>query len=629
VTLRTLSCAVAAAAVAVFAASPAPAAEGFGVVEAGGATFPERAVVVTLPADARLMRSDVAVRENGERVTDLRVTSVSAAHENDFAVVLAIDTSNSMRGKPIQDAMLAARAFAARRVFNQKLAVVTFDGSVRVRLPLTGDPRRISAALAAQPHLSQGTRVFDGVDAAVRVLAAAKVASGAVVVLSDGADTGSTVKSWQAALAARDAHVRVFAVGLRSKQFDGRPLESLATSGGGTYTEADTSGELLAIYEELGSRLSNQYLLRYRSLAGPDERVRVVVAVAGAGTATTGYRTPALDLTPNPPYHESFEQRFWASPISMLLAVLMSTLLIVGALTALVRRRNPTLRRRMAEFVSVATSGGSSGADRTSITAHVFRGAERSLARMSWWPRFKEELDVAKIRVPAAQIVVGTIVGTVVAMWLLAFISGSTIFAVLGLGVPIVVRGFLKAKLTRVRNVFAEQLADNLQVCASALRAGHSLMGALSVVVEDSAEPSRSEFRRVVADEQLGVPLEDALGVVVRRMANRELEQVALVASLQRESGGNAAEVLEKVTDTIRDRSELRRLVKGLTAQGRMSRWVLTLLPVGLVVVISLLNPDYIAPLFEETLGRVMLVTAAVMVVTGSLVIKRIVDIKV
>jgi len=423
--------------------------------------------------------------------------------------------------------------------------------------------------------------------------------------------------------------VRVFAVGLRSRQFDAAPLESLATSGGGTYTEADTSAELLAIYEELGSRLSNQYLVRYRSIAGPDEHVRVAVAVSGGGIAKTAYTTPPLELTPAPPYHRSLEQRFWASPISMLLAVLLSMLLVIGALTALVRPRNASLRRRMAEFVTIRQNGGPSVADRTSITGHVLNGAERSLARMSWWLRFKEELEIARIAVPAVQIVVGTLVATVLVMWLLAFLTGSAMFAVLGLVVPIVVRGFLKAKLNRVRNVFADQLADNLQVCASALRAGHSLIGALSVVVEDSAEPSRSEFRRVVADEQLGVPLEDALGVVVRRMANRELEQVALVASLQRDAGGNAAEVLDQVTDTIRDRSELRRLVKSLTAQGRMSRWVLTLLPVGLMVAIGVLNPGYLTPLFQETLGRVMLLAASVMIISGSLVIKKIVDIKV
>jgi tight adherence protein B len=112
-------------------------------------------------------------------------------------------------------------------------------------------------------------------------------------------------------------------------------------------------------------------------------------------------------------------------------------------------------------------------------------------------------------------------------------------------------------------------------------------------------------------------------------MDNRDLAQVALVAALQRETGGNTAEVLERVTETIRERFELKRLVKTLTAQGRMSRWVVSLLPVGLLVIITTINPDYMQPMFDRPAGRLLMVAGAVLVVSGSLVIKKIVDIKV
>jgi tight adherence protein B len=166
-------------------------------------------------------------------------------------------------------------------------------------------------------------------------------------------------------------------------------------------------------------------------------------------------------------------------------------------------------------------------------------------------------------------------------------------------------------------------------VLASALRAGHSFVGALAVVATDAPEPAQREFRRVVADDQLGVPIDESLRDVARRMESTELEQVGLLAELQRESGGNMAEVLDTVVETIRDRFDLRRLVKTLTAQGRMARWILTCLPVFLAVVISLLNPAYMAPLFTTKPGQVLVAIAVVMVVGGSLVIKRIVNIKV
>jgi tight adherence protein B len=147
--------------------------------------------------------------------------------------------------------------------------------------------------------------------------------------------------------------------------------------------------------------------------------------------------------------------------------------------------------------------------------------------------------------------------------------------------------------------------------------------------VDDCSEPSRGEFRRVVADERLGAPLDETLAVVATRMRSRDLEQVALVAALQRETGGNTAEVLDRVAETVRGRFELRRLVRTLTTQGRMSRWVLSLLPVGLLLIMTALNPGYVAPLYVNPVGRILLVVGGAMIVTGSLVIKRIVDIKV
>jgi tight adherence protein B len=203
------------------------------------------------------------------------------------------------------------------------------------------------------------------------------------------------------------------------------------------------------------------------------------------------------------------------------------------------------------------------------------------------------------------------------------------IFAVLGLGVPFVVRALLKRKLRKTREAFADQLPDSLQVLASALRAGHSLIGALAVVVDESAEPSKREFGRIVTDEQLGVPLEEALDRVAQRMASRDLDQVSVVAELQRRTGSNSAEVLDRVTETVRERFALRRLVSGLTAQGRMSRWVLTCLPLGLMLVIALLNPGYLHPLLHTGFGKFLLVLGAIMVTCGSLIIKRIVEIEV
>jgi tight adherence protein B len=616
------------AALAAFAAlaSTAAAQSAPQLTEAGGVVFPDRGYVLTLPTNMHVDASRLEVRENGEPVSNLSVVPAGAA-AGAFAVVLVIDASESMKGEPIEGAVAAARAFVEQRNPNQRVAVVVFNSETEVLLPFTTSQATIEAALAEPPELAKGTHIYDAVATAIGLLKQAKVTAGSVVVLSDGTDTGSAVALEAIAQKAAAERIRIFTVGLRSSSFAPDALERLAKGADGTFAEAASAADLEPIFDALGAQLAREFLVRYRSRSGPDRDVKVAVVVEGVeGVATSDYSSPSLAEGPQPPYHRSAMEKFLRSGVGMLVAALASALFAAVAFGVLVRRRPRTLRGRLAEFVSVAPQG---GRDDRASTDVVLGAAQRPLEDSRWWKRFKEELEIAGVRMSPIQIVVWTGVGTVVAMWLLYAIGGTPVFAIFGLGVPLIVRTILKNKLERQRRLFAEQLPDNLQVFSSALRAGHSLVGALSVVVEDTPEPSRSEFRRVIADEQLGVPLQDAFEVVVRRMASRDLEQVALVAALQQETGGNTAEVLDRVAETVRSRAELRRLVRTLTTQGRMSRWIVSFLPVGLLVLISLINPEYMRPLYTNPVGRILLAFAAVMVIAGSLVIRRIVNIKV
>jgi tight adherence protein B len=376
--------------------------------------------------------------------------------------------------------------------------------------------------------------------------------------------------------------------------------------------------------------------LRYASVAGPDKHIKVTVRVDGLNTvATTEYRTPPLQVATKgstPPYKPSNVARFFTSSVTMsVVALLVAGLIGLGAYLLMSGPKRGTIRRRMAEFVSVPTAlGASSRRPTAQITERMLEGTDSMLRGSGWWQKFKWENEIAKIAMPPEQIMVLTGVGAFLALLLIKFVSGSLLLGVIfALAIPFGVRFLLKRQLARQRRLFSEQLPDNLQVLASALRAGHSFIGALSVVVNDAPEPARSEFQRVVADEQLGVPIDDALRVVVERMQSRELEQVALVGALQRETGGNTAEVLDQVTDTIRERFELQRTVQTLTAQGRMSRWVLTALPVFVLLAITVINPGYMSVMYDSNGGRVALVLSGISVICGSFVIKRIVNIKV
>ena len=592
-----------------------------------GENFPQRAYVLTLPTGAYLGPESIKVRENGTLMRGVTIVPAQTAQAGQFGVVLAIDASNSMRGAAINGALEAARAFAEHRQGNQVMGVVVFNRKAKVLLDFTNDSKAIQDALADAPRLAQGTHLYDAVALGVSMLTKAKIAAGSVVVLSDGSDTGSSSSLEDAVASAKKAHVRVFSVGLRSATFNAPALERLAGGAGGQYSEAQSVADLKPIFDTLGAQLASEYIIRYRSTAPANRKVFVAVTVKGyKGAATAGYVVPANGAHAKPAFSRPALERFVRSVSGMVATAFLAAALVAVALLLLIRPRRRGVKRRLAQFISLPLAD-----DKAREQAKKdlpFDRAEKSFEGAQWWARFKGDLDVARITIPPIQILFWTAALTVMAVYLFALIGG-TLAGLLGLFVPFAVRGLIRRRLERQRNLFAEQLPDNLQVLASALRAGHSLVGALSVVVDDSPEPSRTEFRRVIHDEQLGVSLEDAIEVVAVRMDSSDLRQVGLVAALQHETGGNTAEVLDRVADTVRERFELRRLVKTLTAQGRMSRWILTGLPIFLLVVISLLNPDYISPLYSHTGGRVLLIVAAVMVTSGSLVIRRIINIRV
>ena len=590
------------------------------MTKAPGAVFPQRGWILSLPSGERIERSQVKVTENGHGVIGLRVAPASGQSSG---TALVIDASKSMSGGAIDGALSAAQRFAAQRNVNQQLAILTFNNSSDLAVPFTTSQAKIDAALQRKPALHTGTLLYDAIAQAVALVRASGVGVGSIIVLSDGGDTGSKFSLDQVTKSARDANVRLFTVAFHSKTFRPTALRQLATATGGYFSQAESRQDLAQIYDELGLRLAHEYVVTYNSIEPPQKPVKVAVSVAGSGTTTASYVTPALIL-PKVVVHKSLFDGVWESGWTMVAIALLVPALLAAAVLIPMRSRSSTIRARVSDYVSMP----SRRKDADAIVSRVFTGTERGLERTRWWTRFKEAVQFSDVPFTPVQVVVGTVVLTLFAMYVLG-VAGAPILALLGLLVPVIVRSLIVARIARKRRLFGDQLPDNLDVLASGLRAGHSLVGSFAVVVDDAPEPSRTAFQRVIADEALGVPLEDALAGLSQRMKNRDLEQVALVASVQNETGGNAAEVLDRVVESIRERQEVRRLVRTLTAQGRLARWVVSLLPVGLLIAISILNTDYMRPLFTHTSGKILLGCAAAMIVLGSVAIGRIVDIKV
>jgi tight adherence protein B len=593
------------------------------LIEAKGPAFPVRSYVLKLPTSQRLTANQVNVTENHTPVLDTTVVPASQASDSTFGVVLVGDTSYSMFGAPLAAALSAEQAFAAQRNAKEQLGLINFNRTTKVVLPLTNSASAIHSALIKSPKVDTGTYIYDAVAKAEAMLKDANISSGSIVVLSDGANTGGTHDLAGVTKAARDAHIQIYTIGLKDQTYNPGTLKALAAAGGGAYAEA-TAKNLAPLFGQLSQQISNEYLLQYTSPSGANRPVRVKVDVNGVGTAVTSYRTPPLTVstTAPAPYSRPIGDRILSSPIVMILIALFAAGVVALLVIGLLQPKRSTLPARMAEFVSIRGLQRDKGEAAAAATEDAFEEHD-------WWTRFEETLEIADIKIEPEWIVAGTIAATGLTFLLIYVATGSAWWALLAFVIPYLSREWVLRTLARRRNKFAEQLPDALQVIGSALRSGHSFAGALAVVVESASEPMKSEMQRVVADDQLGVPVHDSLNVVAKRMASRDLEQLALVAQLQREAGGDAAEVIDTVAATVRERFDLKRLIQTLTMQGRMSRWIVTALPIFVVIVVYLENPSYFHPMTSTLFGRIVLILAAAWAVAGSFVIKRIVEIEV
>jgi tight adherence protein B len=342
------------------------------------------------------------------------------------------------------------------------------------------------------------------------------------------------------------------------------------------------------------------------------------------GTWTGSYvpLAPAPRLNIAGPTRHVPSPSFWASNLALLLVALSSAVILVGGLLFhfVPRTRQHDLRRRIGRFIRQDDKDvQAESAERGTLSER----AQARLSRLRWWPRFEQEVDVAAVERSAVELVLLTLLGTVAAAALLSLVISAPVISlpVLVIG-PLVLWTIIRSRADRQRRLFADQLPSHLEQIGSAMRAGHSVVASIAAMAKDAPAPTHREFERALTDESLGVPLDVALRPIAVRMASTDIDQLALVAMLNQRTGGNMAEVLDLIADAARERSELRRELRALTAQARMSRWIVTLLPPAVLGILLLVRPSYLHPLFHSTGGIIALLLATSLVVLGSVVMR-------
>ena len=618
------------------AAAPVDAAEQLTIRKIDTSAFPE-VKVSALFTGARPDITEVSVRENGKLVTDLDVKPVSES-TTPVGIVLVIDTSGSMRANGrLDQAKAAARSFVERKLANDQIALVTFSNEPRVAVNFTADPGPLVAAIDGLQPAGE-TALWDGVRTGADLLVDRADLLPYLVVLSDGADTVSQSASADAFGRARSARAGVFSIALTgSGESDAPALRSLADETGGTFFETRDARELDRIYADLQGVLQNQYELSWTSAVKTADialSVKVGSAVADGSAALNSVSLgaaaqPKVVDTPSTP-------GFLASSGLYVIALLAGlSAACIGAFLVLFRRDGPALDDVLQAYAGGGASTASPAADdgdRALMPESVRRAFERT-AQLAGGGGALEKLDVrldqADLKVSALEAVLFTTGGLILVGILGLFAGGPIVALSFVLLFGLVPFALLSQLASRRRKAFTEQLPDTLQLLASSLRAGYSLTQGLDAVAQEVEDPTGRELRRVVLETRLGRDMEAALEDLAARMQSKDFDWVVMAIRIQREVGGNLAELLTNVAETMISRERLRREVSALTAEGRLSAIIVGALPFLIGIAVTVLNPGYINVLFTNSTGKVLLLGATILMLVGFVWMKKTIEIDV
>ena len=592
--------------------------------------FPTIALTVTLPIDMLAAGEADPVFTVLENDVESDVLSVEplAAIRPPLNVVLLIDTSGSMIGDPMTDARTAASAFVAAMAADDEIAVVSFSTTAEEVLGFTSDRAALNRAIG-QLEAGGYTALYDGVVRASAMLAERDEGRDRVVVLlTDGGDTASVNTIDEAVSQLSASGAPVYAIGLETPETDMDVLATMAAQSGGRMVGVADSGDLERLYQDIARELTTQYRVTFESVVPntKDLELRVVAELDGR-------RGSALFVIDNPYFFEATGEGEGTEPASpyasialgglVIVLAFLSTVLGAGALMGLFGRRSSRLdelhfydQLRGVEDKTTTRAAGVTGAVRDAVA--VVAG------RRGITPLVHQKLERAGLPLRPVEYIYLHLLAVIGFGVLTQLLTGSIAFALLvvvaTVATPILL---LEAAIARRRHTFEDQLPEILSMIAGSLRAGWGVQQSIDLVVQEMSDPAASEFRRVQAEARLGLSVEDALSKMAERLDSDDFRWTVTAIAIQREVGGNLAEVLDLVAGTMRERAELRRHIRALTSEGRLSAIILFVLPFAMMGLLLLANPTYMALMFTTAAGLVLLAIGAVLLIVGGVWLRR------
>ncbi len=608
--------------------------------------FPSVDVLLAVPralADDELRSDDFALTENGSE-RDVQVAKLRDRLE----VVVVIDTSGSMAGAPLDAAKLAAKEFVALLDDDTNVAVIGFGASADTVAPFDTSRADIDVAIDNLEATGE-TALYDSLQ-----LASSQFPDGNarrfVIVLSDGTDTASSATLNDASTAINGVDANLYAITLESADADFAGLESVAAQVNGQVVPASDADALRATFASIASRLSNQYVLSYRSTAEDESDIAItvagggVIALARANIDFETGRTTAADVAGVDP--NALDQVPVVDTTNPLVSVVPGSdsplqspdALYIGAgaifagvllVLFLVFSAEPKQASAFERLNFRPSKGATARSGLASITDRASGFAERMLERQEKRGALDASLERAGMEMRPGEFLTA-VAAVAVGIGAAAFVLlGNPIFGGAGLLVGLIGgKVFLGFKASKRQKAFGSQLGDTLILMAGSLRAGHGVVEAIDTVASQAESPTGDEFTRAVAEARIGRDMVDSLYDIAERTNSEDFIWVVRAISINRELGGDLAEILDNVGETIRDRNRLRDQVKALSAEGKVSAFILLGLPILVAVWVRISNPEYMNAMTDETAGKVVFGLACFALLAGAMWLKKLVKVE-
>jgi tight adherence protein B len=572
------------------------------------------------------------------------------------ATMLVVDTSGSMGATGMQTVRASVSAFLADAPKDVAIGLVSFAGTAGVDVRPTMDRKRIQAAVNALKSRGE-TSLYDAI--ALSAPALATYDDRSLVLLSDGGDTVSRKATRAQATSLLTKYgVRAEVVAFKTAESDTSVLKGFAQAGGGSVAAAGNPQSVRAAFEAAARVLDSQVAFTIQ----PEDGLSASQRVSISGTAgkrpftaqtTFDFGTVKANPTPTPNEPDVIVADGAAAPaiakikgpVGMSLMVLISAaaiflgLLVVGIAIIGPRLRSDRSKRvdTIERYVNPTTSVQMSPSTVSphAISANLVNIGERVMAGRESTTKTMALIERADLPLRAGEWwvlrVVAVFVGVAATMLLL---DGGTLMklfaAALGLGLGLAMPAFVLRFLAKRRTKkFETQLPDVLTLVASSLSTGFSLLQALDAVAKDAAEPAAKEFSRALAETRIGADVGEALERMAERTGSVNMRWTTMAIKIQREVGGNLAETLRTTAKTLREREELRRHVRALSAEGRLSAYILIALPIGIFLYTMKTNREYVELLWTRPLGLAMVAAGLVSLGIGVFWMRKVVDVQV